>query len=251
MGSRVSLWQGPGVTVGGWLGPQKRQPAPRPQLLPSKRPGSHAWGLPLGSGSTLQGPSKTHAALACPGHRGWLLRPPAWASPPPGRGGVDHSGSPAESSSLTTPSHLERHVRGWGGRGHNKPAAYRPSLQNSHRSIGPGAGATRKSYQLSGTRGKRNAHRPVTEPRGWLRGAGAGRTGTPRLPLSLLCATRAGVEGEMSRDLCPQGLSRVQNRPCSGVCPSSEHTFSSTESRPHSVSTPTTVQWGAMPDPAP
>ena len=72
---RVSPRQRPGVSGLRRLGPQERQRAPHPLPLFCKRPGSHTWALPLGSGPTLQGWSQPHTDPAGLGYGGGCPSP--------------------------------------------------------------------------------------------------------------------------------------------------------------------------------
>lgn len=103
-------------------------------------------------------------------------------------------------SGVLSPQPHPQALRGaWWGRGQNKPTAHHPSLQpsvltplqNPHKRVGATrAGATRKSHQASGARGKRNTHKPST----WC--GGRQGTGPPLLTLSLFCrSVSSGLSG--------------------------------------------------------
>lgn len=137
----------------------------------------------------------------------------------------------------TKPSSLERYM--W-GRGQNKPTADHPSLQPSTRTplsktlTGRGAtraGATRKSDQVSGARGKRKTHKPST-------GAGIGPP-----PLTLRLSVPSGLSGgsvRMNCDLFLWKLSRVHRTVPPLSTPAPEQSPASLGIHPSS----TYVQWG-------
>lgn len=119
------------------------------RVSPRQRPGVTVaggdWDHRKGSQHPARCPSSVRGLAPTPELSPWALAPPfrdganptqirpVWvteeAAPPPVRGGGDHGSSPAGSSSLTTPSCLQRHTL---GEEQKKPAAPHPTSQNPH-----------------------------------------------------------------------------------------------------------------------